>query len=298
MPRINRYELQQQSIAKKLALANAIQRVSPELQPRQVSPYPEDNKWEFERWFNETTTAQELAGKPRTYLPILWTGYWCNNGYGTKDRARKVIQRFVDSLPRSKKFFSVVQYDDGPMVDFKDLDIKIFGMSGGRIDYPIPLLCQPHKYEFPGIKKDIFCSFVGGDTHPIRRELVKELEGKEGYYVTMKKHSLEDYCKILARSVFALAPRGYGFSSFRCQESLHYNCVPIYISTIGDFVLPYNLDFSKFGIQFTSEEIHNIPSVLRSFSQQQIQQMQSEISDNYKNYFTYEACKKIILNEL
>lgn len=171
-------------------------------------------------------------------------------------------------------------------------------MSGGRIDYPIPLLCQPHKYEFPGIKKDIFCSFVGGDTHPIRRELVKELEGRPDCYVTMKKHSLEDYCKILARSIFALCPRGYGRNSFRCQEGMHYGCIPIYISTIGDFVLPYNLEFSKFGLQFHSEEIHNIHSILKTFSQQQILEKQSVIPELYNNYFTYQSCKQNIVNNV
>lgn len=283
---INRYELQQERIKQKLALANAIQRVPPELQPKQHHRYPEDNTWEFERWFKDNTTAQELAGKPRTYLPILWTGYWCNNGYGTKDRAKRIIQRFVDSLPRSKAYFSIVQYDDGPMVDFKDLDIKIFGMSGGRIDYPIPLLCMPHKFEFPGIKKDIFCSFVGGDTHPIRRELVKELEGKEGYYVTLKKHSLEDYCKILARSVYALAPRGYGKNSFRCQESIHYGAVPVYVS--DEFIWPYNEEFP--GI---SCHVKDLPACLPKDPSGYLKQIADQ-----KPLYTYEGCKQKILENI
>lgn len=291
LPRINPYILQQQKVAERLALANTIQRVPHELQPRQHARYPEDNTWEYERWLKDNIRPQELVGKDRTYLPILWTGYWCNNGYGTKDKAKRTLQRFIDSLPRSKKFFSVVQYDDGPMVDFKDLDIKIFGMSGGRIDYPIPLLCMPHKYEFPGIKKDIFCSFVGGDTHPIRRELVKEFEGKDGCYVTMKKHSLEDYCKILARSVFALSPRGYGKSSFRIAEALQYDAIPVYIS--DELIIPYN-EFAPI-VERLSSEIGNLYHQLKSFDLDIL----SDLGLGKRDYrYTYEGCKQKILENI
>lgn len=291
MPRINPYIIQQQKIAQRLLMANAVQRVPLELQPKQHHKYPEDNLVEFERWFKENTTAQELAGKPRTYLPVFWTGYWCNNGYGKKDRARNALQRFVDSLPRSKSYFSICQYDDGPMVDFKDLDIKIFGMSGGRIDYPIPLLCMPHKFQFPDIKKDIFCSFVGSDTHPIRRELVKEFEGKPDCYVTLKKIKLEDYCRILARSVFALCPRGYGKSSFRICEGIQYSCVPVYIS--DSFVSPYNaghvlqvdpVSDSLKGLYDSLKEMHN-PYLIDGI-------------EKIKHLFTYAGCKQKILENI
>lgn len=291
MPRINPYILQQERIAQKLALSKTIQRVPPDLQPKQHHRYPEDNTWEFERWFKDTTTAHELAGRTRTYLPILWTAYWCNNGYGKREKHKRMLQRYVDSLPRNKAYFSICQYDDGPMVDFKDLDIKIFGMSGGRIDYPIPLLCQPHKYEFPGIKKDIFCSFVGGDTHPIRRELVKEFEGKPDCYVTLKKHSLEDYCRILARSVFALCPRGYGASSFRIQEALHYGAIPVYVS--DKFILPYNELFA--GVEVVTERIPEAHFLLKMLDPAIYSWL---FIDDNKFKYTYEGCKQKILENI
>lgn len=291
MARINPYILQQQKVAERLALANTIQRVPQELQPKQRALYPPDNSYEFERWLKDNIKPQELIGKERIYLPILWTGYWCNNGYGTKDKAKRALQRFIDSLPRSKRFWSCVQYDDGPMVDFKDLDIKIFGMSGGRIDYPIPLLCQPHKYEFPGIKKDIFCSFVGGDTHPIRRELVKEFEGRPDCYVTMKKHALEDYCKILARSVFALAPRGYGKSSFRIMEGIHYGATPVYIS--DEFVMPYNGN-NIICINYVGGSLRGLYDALKERDSSYLHSPTLGL----KHLFTYEGCKQKILENI
>ena len=271
---------------RKLAIANAVHRVPPEFQPKQLHHYPTDNHHEFERWFKDNTTPVEIAGKDRTYLPILWTGYWCNNGYGVKDKVRNRLQLYVDSLPRNKKYFTICQYDDGCMINFKDLDIKIFGMSGGRIDYPIPLLCLPHKFEFPEVKKDIFCSFVGAETHPIRKEMIKQLAGKEGYYITTKKMPLADYCKILARSVFALAPRGYGRSSFRVAEAIHYGAVPIYVS--DEFIWPYNEEFPGISCQVT-----DLPCCIpHDFTL-----LQQQVSEQ-KVFYTYEGCKQKILENI
>lgn len=282
---------QRERYNQKMALNAAAQKVLPDFQPRQHHRYPEDNEYEFERWFFENTQAHELIGKPRAYLPVFWTAYWCNNGYGKKTGAAKRLQHFIDSLPRNKQYWTICQYDDGPMVDFKDLDIKIFGMSGGRIDYPIPLLCQPHKYEFPGIKKDIFCSFIGSDTHPIRRELVKEFEGKPDCFVTLKKHKMEDYCRILARSVFALCPRGYGKSSFRIAESLQYGCTPIYIS--DEFVKPYNSN-SIVCINVVNGLLTGIYESLRRIDGPHLHAGMHEI----KHLFTHQGCKQKILENI
>jgi hypothetical protein len=274
----------------KVALANAIHRVPLEYQPKQLNKYPDDNTHEFERWFKDNTIAQELASKPRTYLPIMWTAYWCNTGYDVKPKHKMILQRFVDQLPRTKKYFTICQYDDGCLIDFKDLDIKIFGMSGGRIDYPIPLLCQPHKFEFPDIKKDIFCSFVGGDTHPIRKDIVKNLAGKEGYYVTMKKHTMQEYCKILARSVFALCPRGYGKTSFRIAEAIHYGAIPVYVS--DEFVIPYHYELP--GISIAPINIQNIESILNNCPVHRVLDVLNEVSKLY----TYPGCKQKILENI
>lgn len=263
-----------------------------EFRVKQAHSYPEDNKHEFERWFYDNTQPDEITG--RIYLPIFWTAYWCNNGYGLKEKSRNSLQRFIDNLDRDKKYFTICQYDDGPIVDFKDLDIVVFGMSGGRIDYPIPLLCQPHGYKFD-CKRDIFVSFVGGDTHPIRKQLVEQFAGKKDCYVMIKKLPMKEYCNILARSVFALCPRGYGKSSFRIMEAIHYGAVPVYLSTDGDFVFPYNHIFC--GIANTMKA--SFYDLLKSDSNDPvIMQMINERMEADKHLYTHEGCKQKILQEV
>lgn len=261
-----------------------------EFRVKQAHCYPEDNKHEFERWFFDNTQPEEITG--RTYLPIFWTGYWTNNGYGVKEKSRNNLQRFIDSLPRDKKYFTICQYDDGPMVDFKDLDIVVFGMSGGRIDYPIPLLCQPHGYKFD-CKRDIFASFIGGDTHPIRKKLVEQFAGKKDCMVMIKRLPMKEYCNILARSIFAICPRGYGKSSFRIMEAIHYGAIPVYVS--DEFVIPYKHILP--GITTTMD--FNVYDFIKiTHSQQNKMTALKEQLELYKSDYTYEGCKQKIISEV
>jgi hypothetical protein len=273
--------------------SDKIQPVPVQFRQKHPFPYPPSNTYEFERWFHDTLKPEEITGN-RIYLPVFWTAYWLKNGYGSSPRPRQSLQAFINSLDRNKRFFTIVQYDDGPLVDFKDLDIKIFGMSGGRIDYPIPLLCQPHPYKFE-CKKDIFASFIGSDTHPIRRQLVAEFKGRKDCLVTLDKYPPKEYCNILARSVFALCPRGYGKSSFRIVEAIDYNAIPVYVS--DTFVLPYNTDFNNFGISINVNEIKGLFERLKDIKDlRDYEFLDSPCS--IKNLFTYEGCKRKILENL
>src|SRR5687767_9732315 len=172
--------------------------------------YPPNNFQIFEEWFSSQLRLMMINGlneqfetyKGYTYLDIFWTSYQVNNDYGKDTAAMSELQRYVDSLDRSKRWFSVLQYDDGPLVDFKDLDIKIFGSGGGRIDFPIPLVTAPHPYEF-GISRDVFASFAGSMTHPIRRKMVQNFRHR--YKIPMKHLPIKDYCELMARSIFSLA---------------------------------------------------------------------------------------------
>lgn len=260
-----------------------------EFRVKQNFPYPEDNAHEFERWFYDNTHPEEIIY--RTYLPIFWTAYWTNNGYGAKEKSRNNLQRFIDSLPRDKKYFTICQYDDGPIVDFGDIDIVVFGMSGGRIDYPIPLLCQPHGYKFD-CKRDIFASFVGGDTHPIRKKLVKQFTGYKDCHVSFKKLPLKEYCNLMARSVFALCPRGYGKSSFRIAEAIQYGAIPVYVS--DEHVLPYNESFPG----LLALPGANLYDSIKEYSHDDDLNILNQQVQDAKGKYSYEGCKQKILQEV
>lgn len=266
---------------------NKIIKVPGQFRFKDPNRYPIDNEFDFEYWLTLNFKEQDIPNG-WTYLPITWTAYYKTCNYGINKRKIQVLQLFLNRLDKSKKYFSIIQWDDGILNSIKHLNIKVFAM-GSVGDYPLPLICQPHKYEFPGIKKDILCSYVGTPTHPIRKEIVKQLTGVEGFYISEKKHSLEEYCKIIARSKYVLAPRGYGKTSFRIMESLQYGAIPVYLSDI--FIYPHNITDICFHL--TENYIKELPTLL---SEKEIPDYSPK--EIFNKYFTYETNKKLIIENL
>lgn len=261
-----------------------------QLRPTQRLIYPPDNTMPFERWYFNNYTANDQ--RQRLYLPIQWTSLYCNNNFGKCGKTRQLIQTILNTLDKNKKYYTIVQYDDGILNDISKLDIKVFAMSGPRIDYPLPLLCTPHGFKF-NCKRDIFASFIGRETHPIRTAMIMQLHGKDGYYISTKPHSLKDYCEILARSKYALCPRGYGQSSFRIQEAIEYGAIPVYIS--DEHIEPYNMPQLKFIYLTADRDINN--ALLWTDETDQDAAFNEYIRAN-KHLFTYPGCKQKILEEL
>ena len=144
--------------------------------------YPWENDIIFEDWVSH----EHIPNTERHYLPIQWTAYHVNNNYGNNPVARKQLQDYVDKLPKDLKYWTICQYDDGVMTDFKDLDILVFSMSK-KTGVEIPLLCKPHSYEW-NHSKSIFASFIGTHTHPIR-ENVFNIQNKD-FYISDKQHDI------------------------------------------------------------------------------------------------------------
>lgn len=205
----------------------AMEMIDPVYSSKDFYRYPSDNVEIFEDYFNRTFVA---GGEPRIYLPVAWTSYYRRANYGRDSAMILSLQKQLNRLDATKKYFTVCTWDDGILNNVKHLDLQVFAACGNRIDFPIPLLCRPHRYYPPHINKRIKCSFVGSLNHPIRNEIVGELTGKDGFYISTSHHHMEKYCAILNESKYVLCPRGYGQTSFRICEAIQYGAIPIYIS--------------------------------------------------------------------
>lgn len=257
--------------------------------------YPVDNYKDSECWLAENIKDEEIKSD-RIYLRIFWTSFYKNNcNYGNDKNGIKILQNYLDTLDTSKRYFTIISWDDGILNDISHLDIKVFSMAGGRKDYGLPLICQPHKILFDN-KKDIFCSFVGRITNPIRQEIVNAYTGKEGYYVSTKNHSLPEYCRVLSRSVFTLAIRGYSATSFRIMEAIEYNSIPVYVSDL--FYEPHGVEFNSYGIKIHSSDYKNIDEILRSISKEEIEAKQKGLSEIFGRLYSFEGNKKLILENI
>lgn len=251
--------------------------------------HPPGNRPIFEEWFSNNYQKPH----DRIYLDIWWTSFYVNNNYGNDPVAKQELQNYIDSLDKSKKYFTVLQYDDGILNDISGLDIKVFGSGGGRIDFPIPLICQPHPFKFD-VRRDIFASFAGSMTHPIRKRMMQLYRHK--YKMPQYHLKIDQYCDLMARSIFSLAPRGYGQSSFRICEALQYGSIPVYIS--DHWIVPGNIDFNEYGVLIHNDEINNLDRILKGFTQSQIESKREAGRYYYEKLFTFEGCKNLILENL
>lgn len=222
------------------------------------------------------------------YVPIQWTQYHCSNNWGNDTEKIAEMQQWANELPLKypgEKFFTVVQYDDGTLVSIDNC--KVFAASNSpkspksdTQEYiPIPLLSDPH----PGNPKEQRMNKVGfagrNDTHPIRKVMCDKLQGQEGYKfaVNLSNGLSEAFRDIIYDSVFGLAPRGYGPTSFRMYETMQMDAIPIYISDV--FWLPFadEIDWNKAAILIDENGIDNIPSIVDHLLE----------TGEYENYLEY-----------
>lgn len=251
--------------------------------------YPPDNHLEFERFLYKHYHGCETD---RFYLPVMWTACYVNHNYGQDKEYIQRLQEFIDSLDKTKKYWTCVQYDDGILNDISGIDLLQFNMSK-QLGVQIPLLCQPHPYKFKSPKKWV-ASFVGSKTHPIRNELEK-LKREDGYYVSFEPHDIETYCRILHESMFVICPRGYGSNSFRILEALQYGAIPIYLS--DEYIMPFGT-IPGWWLLANESNFKTVLSEAENLEPEQIIKMQDIGEKAYEEYYTYEGCFKYIIDYL
>lgn len=252
----------------------------------------------LEDYFCDWYQKNNLPGE-RYYIPVFWTTCYVDNCFIG-------LQQALDKLDPSKSYFTVAQHDDAIRERLPNNTISFnAGGNGGGI--PIPLICSPIREELKmqNLKKDIFCSFVGSVTHPIRSYLSQVLNVNSKYYFhnrqwtsSIPSEDLNNFIKITSRSVFALTPRGYGRSSFRLYEVMQLGTIPVFVYDIRWCPWDDEIDWNEFSVCVELKDIHNIDSILSSISEEKIKDMQSKLKYYWENYFTREAVCKQILKRL
>lgn len=236
------------------------------------------------------------------FIPISWTTcYIQNTNLG-------LLQEKLLSLDKTRKYFTVSQHDDAIREHMPPNTTNYCaGGNGGGIS--IPLVCSRIPTElitkFNKKDRDIFCSFIGSVTHPLRQKMISILEKDSNYYLkygawnnNLKMNDFEHFAEISSRSKFTLCPRGYGKSSFRMYESIQFGSIPVYI--YDDDWRPFKelVDWESFSISIHESQINNIKSVLESVSEEKYKQMSDNLIQVYNEYFSLESVCKIILNKI
>jgi hypothetical protein len=255
--------------------------------------YPPGNDLVFEEFFL-TKFISENPYTDRIYLPIQWTCFYISRNYGNNDMSD--LQNFLDSLPRDKKYFTIIQWDDGILNNLDGLDILVFS-SGGVGNYPIPLINLPHtKVER---ERTIFASFVGfiSGRHKIREKINDLYSQKEDFFIAQNL-GFQSFKEVMEKSVFSLCPRGYGKTSFRINESLNLGSIPVYI--YDEPWIPFEdiLNFEEYGVLVHESEIEYLETKLKSFSKEHLELLRRNGDKTYNEYYRYDSCYEQILKKL
>lgn len=282
--------------------------------------YPPHTRTNIESYFLEF--AKKNADKINTqlsYLPILWTNNYVsfrNQEKRSDFRSDPEIRRWLqDNEVSLGQCFTIVQNDDGPYEPLP-AGLTVFG-AGGTGNVAIPLLCDPHPVH--KLKRDKTAFFLGqsecggpeqhvhgrsswdpnGAGARVRRAMFRVFEQAGNPLCDLRRKPFgnpqTEFEIGLASSVFGLAPRGYGRTSFRLYEAMQLGAIPVYI--YDEPWLPFSdeLHWPAFCVMCPESELSQLPDRLRNMTQAEISRLQDNLERIYPDYFTFEAtCWQIV----
>lgn len=107
-----------------------------------------------------------------------------------------------------------------------------------KTDFITPIPIGPHpnfKANQEDLPKDIFVSKIYSNW--AGRDKLEVIFQTMDFITHFQTLPMEEYAKILKRSVFTLSPKGWGYDSYRTWEAVESNCIPIveHMEEIDDF---------------------------------------------------------------
>jgi hypothetical protein len=265
--------------------------------------------------------AQNQIKKDTFYIPVNWTSVYKlvseTNDWTSYDK----LQLELNSLNPNYQYFTICTNDNAPL---NILPSRTINFSAGtcccdaamknalkdqRINIPIPLICKQIPKNLITIQEKIYtASFIGRNTHQIRKILKTKLSHLNKYYIQINNKNISDvdslnyvemmnFINLGSSSIFSFCPRGVVSASYRLYEVMQLNSIPIYIS--DTFWLPWEqeINWKSFCILVKDENIDCIPEILeKEIKDKNYINKLNVINKIYDKYFTLESVTKNILN--
>lgn len=241
---------------------------------------------------------KNLSG--RICINVCWTEMILNK--------RFLFSKLPNFLEFNNKYYTIVQHDDGVPVKLPKNTI-IFGSCTGNI--PIPLIYEDRNHTLLKLEKkaysdkNILASFIGSDTHNVRKLMIRILQNKSNILIVsdkwnpnVNKDRQQLFIETSLNSKFILCPRGYGRSSFRFFEAFQLGCVPVYIwDDIEWLPYKYKLDWSRLCVSINIKDIKNLYNILTSIDEHIYNQMIQYAKDS-NHWFTYAGVADYIYEKI
>ena len=249
-------------------------------------------------WLEQAFYYEVINKQPqfkREYLPGFWTDFENLSGCSNIGSSAGIeILEFLNSLDKNKKYFTLVQNDEG-LQCYHPGNILVFG-AGGVGDIPIPLWL-PNTPIVQNMPRDHWVTFqgtlgAGSNRTGARGIMLEKLKYSTGFeFIPFSNRA--SYFHILQTSEFGLCPRGWGKTSARLYETMASGAIPIYIWDDMEW-LPYKdvLDWSEFSISVNVSDCGSIPDRIQSCN---IEKMRKRIIDIFQEYFTISGILKQVV---
>jgi hypothetical protein len=267
----------------------------------------------LEEYFFQKAQHARLNLK-RKYIPVKWTNFQIEGWFQSrKHEMQQLLDEWVQNNPSENGYFTLVQYDDGPLLDLP-ANTLIYGACSGNI--PIPLIYQDVNNTLANIpkksfaEKSVLCSFVGNITgnnvHPNVREIMKHTLEKNqnfifynsgGWTPSVNADLQKKFVNITINSKFVLAPRGYGRGSFRFFECFQLGSIPVYLWNDVEW-LPFKnlIDYDKLCVSIHISQINKLEARLLSITQEEYNSMFTYY-ETVKHLFDLEGMSNQIIHE-
>lgn len=191
-------------------------------------------------------------------------------------------------MPQLFKSMENVIIADGSLADWeRSLNPRTIAMPALPLVTPVAAVTE----------KSVVASFRGVMSHQVRAELAKLHNGQQFICqivdannhvgkidATSADRDLE-YADLLAKSIFALAPRGDALFSYRLLEALSFNCIPVVLS--DSWVLPFDrtINWTNVAVVLQESGVAATPAVLQQFELPRIRQMLAAGAAVYQERF-------------
>jgi hypothetical protein len=287
---------------------------------------PFKNGLYMEEYFSKYWENEEIVLKEKyIYIDAFWHNiFHLSNGKITEtmnEITPNIIEICKKAETEGKIVFTLCQWDDGIQLQCdKPSNFIVFSIGGSNnkndCAIQLPLIAEDKSFRLsytPRIKyneKTILCSFVGTLTHNVREKMFNKLKHdanfkfiiKQSWTLDIPENMAQTFINTTQSSKFALAPRGYGISSFRFFEIMQLGVIPIYIYDIDNINgLPYQdiIDYTKFTIVICIDQISNLPNILTSITEDKYNDMLLEMEKVSSWYTPQGVCnyvKKYLIN--
>jgi len=274
---------------------------------------PFKNGFYLEEYFLNKIRNEEPILK-RKYIPALWTNFQIEGWFqDKKHEMQQSLNEWLQNNPSENGYFTIAQYDDGPLLQLPHNTI-VYGACSG--DIPIPLIYQDITNTLESFpkksfqEKSILCSFIGNITsnhiQPNVRQIMFDtfsnnskfkMINSGGWTPSVNQDLQQIFINNTIDSKFALAPRGYGRGSFRFFECFQLGTIPIYIWNDIEW-LPFTngIDYNKLCISIHISEINNLETILQSVTEEDYNN-KMEYYHTIKHLFQLEGMSNQIIQE-